>query len=110
MTTIYRVLWISPRGFCNEGRYYYGPQAEIDQLLGRYEGNSNSREVVFSIKHRSLESAKKAALKRELADRRRHSQWSEDAIFDVISTTDALADYKISDAEWDAIDAKYGDA
>lgn len=38
----YQSVWVSPRGFANEGSYVYGLKAEIEQLFERYRDSENA--------------------------------------------------------------------
>jgi hypothetical protein len=64
----YSVVWFSPRGFANEGGYYYGTEAEAEKLHADYD--QYRAKYSFVSDHRTLDAAKAKAEKLAKRDRR----------------------------------------
>lgn len=71
---VFVVGWFSPRGFSNEGTYFYGTLQQWREFLNLAD-NENARWFTVS-RHKTLEAAKDRAEK-EVRTSKRRSQWGE---------------------------------
>jgi hypothetical protein len=93
-TTEYQVNWISPRGFANEGDYVYGVTSEVEEDAITAERDD------FISNHRSLTTARKAAIN---AARKARREYTEN---DTISIGIREAGKEPTQEDWEAV--KYG--
>ena len=64
----YSVVWFSPRGFANEGTYYYGTEAEAAKLHEDYDQYQAKYSWISD--HKSLSKAREVAEKKARSARR----------------------------------------
>lgn len=64
----FAVVWFSPRGFANEGSYYYGTEAEMEELHESYDPYQARYSYISG--HRTLAAAEAKAEKLAKRDRR----------------------------------------
>jgi len=56
-------VWVSPRGFANEGNYIYGPEAKVLKSVEWTDRNPNAFHAVLS-RHKTLKDARLMAERR----------------------------------------------
>ena len=68
VSTKFAVVWFSPRGFANEGSYFYGTEAEMEQLHESYDPCQSRYSYIGG--NRTLDAAQANAERLARRDRR----------------------------------------
>jgi hypothetical protein len=59
----YQTIWISTRGFANEGVYAFGAEADVQRTWYAYRDNNNDARYSVQSTHRTLDAARRSAEK-----------------------------------------------
>jgi len=68
VSTKFAVVWFSPRGFANEGSYFYGTEAEMEKLHESYDQYQSRYSYISG--HRTFDAAQSKAEKLARRDHR----------------------------------------